>query len=275
MITAYTIEINDPYITSIGDRAGIAFNNLISTKQLQLDNVNASITGVSSAFLNIVIDTIGDRKKLDKKTINTVIDFFTSNNVPWVWITPSYMPSSYLLEHGFTLSESYPCMYFDLSNTITPIENMQYFIIKELVSGNDLSEWIIPINECFSEMHEKCNTQDDLYQKINANLLTSDPGKLRHFVIYYDKQIAGAATLFLYNNSVVLNNIAVRTHLQRKGIGKALTLHMMHIAKKLGFKHCLLDASDSGYKLYRQLGFKIYDVKDAYKKIGLLYECYV
>lgn len=262
---AYSIEIPDQSIINIGNNAAIDFYNTISLQKLQLDNINAAITGCLSPFLNVVIDTIGTRNKLDEITLQIVTKFFANDNVPWVWIIPSYVHSAYFVEHGFVKYEDFPCMYYDLYNNVLPIENTQ-IIIQEINRDNDLSEWIIPVNEGFTDSGTEQNNQEDLYQKINANLLNNGITKLRQFVAYYDNQLAGASTLFLSHDSVTLHNIAVRPHLQKIGIGKALTLHMMHIAKELGFKHCFLDSSDDGYKLYKQLGFKVYAIKTAYKK---------
>lgn len=262
---SYSIEISDQSITNIGNNAAIDFYNTISFKKLQLDKINAAITGCSSPFLNVVIDTLGTRKKLDEKILQIVTQFFENDNVPWVWIIPSYVTSTYFVEPGFVSYGDFPCMYYDLYNEVLPIENLQ-IIIQEINRENNLSEWIIPVNEGFTDSETEQNNQEDLYQKINANLLNNGITKLRQFVAYYDNQLAGSSTLFLSRDSVTLHNIAVRPHLQKRGIGKSLTLYMMHIAKELGFKHCFLDSSDDGYKLYKQLGFGIYAIKTAYKK---------
>ena len=246
----YGVDISDQAITNIGNNAAIDFYNTVSLKKLHLDNINAAITGCSSPFLNVVIDTIGTRKKLDEKTLQIITQFFENDNVPWVWIIPSYITNAYFVDHGFVTYGDFPCMYYDLYNEVLPIENTK-IIIQEINRDNDLSEWIIPVNEGFTDSEAEQNSPEDLYQKINANLLNNGITKLRQFVAYYDNQLAGASTLFLSHDSVTLHNIAVRPHLQKRGIGKSLTLHMMHIAKALGFKHCFLDSSDDGYKLYR------------------------
>ncbi len=262
----YNIEIYDQSIIKVGNNAAIDFYNTISLQKLQLNNINATITGCSSPFLNVVIDTIGTRKKLDEITLQIVTQFFEKDNIPWVWIIPSYVSNTYFIEYEFVTYGNFPCMYYNLDNEVLPIENTQ-IIIQEINQDNDLSEWIIPVNEGFTDSETEQNSQEDLYQKINANLLNNGITKLRQFVAYYDNQLAGSSTLFLSHDSVTLHNIAVRPHLQKRGIGKSLALHMMHIAKELGFKHCFLDSSDDGYKLYKQLGFNVYAIKTAYKKI--------
>lgn len=264
IIMSYSLEITDQSITDIGNNAAIDFYSTISFKKLQLDNINAAITGCSSPFLNVVIDTLGTRKKLDEKTLQIITKFFENDKVPWVWILPSYVPNAYFAEYGFVTYGDFPCMYYDLHNEVLSIEKAQ-IIIQEINRGNNLSEWIIPVNEGFTDPETEQNDQEDLYQKINANLLNNGITKLRQFVAYYGNQLAGSATLLLSHDSVTLHNIAVRPHLRKRGIGKSLTLHMMHIAKELGFKHCFLDSSDDGYKLYKQLGFEVYAIKTAYK----------
>src|SRR3990167_7243974 len=97
---------------------------------------------------------------------------------------------------------------------------------------------------------------DDSYRKLNADILHNGEGKLRHFVAVYKGQIAGASTLFISSEAVMLHNLATKSAFQKCGIGTSLTLHMMAEAKNLGYEHCFLDASTDAFNLYKKIGFK-------------------
>ena len=92
--------------------------------------------------------------------------------------------------------------------------------------------------------------------------------RLRHYIAYYENEIAGAATLFLGNDSVMLHNLATKANFRKRGVGSALSLYRMRQAQELGFKHCFLDASEDGFHLHHDKGaFKIYSTILFYQKL--------
>lgn len=56
----------------------------------------------------------------------------------------------------------------------------------------------------------------------------------------------------------MIHNVATKTDFKKRGLGTTLTLHMMRIAKDMGFKHCCLDSSEEAFSLYNKIGFKVY-----------------
>jgi len=56
----------------------------------------------------------------------------------------------------------------------------------------------------------------------------------------------------------MIHNVATATSFKNRGLGTTLTLHMMETAKRMGFKHCYLDASEMAFNLYKKIGFKVY-----------------
>lgn len=149
-------------------------------------------------------------------------------------------------------------MYFDLSNKFSNIKN-EFITIHEVNKNDDLKEWIQPQNEGF-----QIKEGDDHYRKLNADILKKDSNKFRHFVAYYQNNVASAGTLFLSKDAVMIHNLATKTNFTKRGIGTALTLHMMRQAKQLGFKHCFLDSSEDSFNLYKKIGFKTYSTTTVY-----------
>ena len=75
---------------------------------------------------------------------------------------------------------------------------------------------------------------------------------------YEAGELAAAATLFISRDAVMLHNLTTKKRFQRRGIASALILHQLNLAKKLEFKHCFLDSSKEGLKLYQDLSFEVY-----------------
>lgn len=255
----FTVELHDPEITKIGIEALIDFYQTMAIDQLQFPNIVAVVTGDFSSFLNVVIDT-RPRRENSLDLIKSATQFFDKHNVLWSWFIAPASHEHDLTQLGFSLLEELPEMYFDLSNPLQNVNN-NLITIREADENDDLKEWIIPVNEGF-----QAPEGEDHFRKLNAAIINSGSGKLRQFIAYYENNIAAAGTLFLSKNAVMLHNLATRNAYTKRGVGTALTLHMMKEAKNLGFKHCFLDSSEGGFNLYKRVGFQVYSTTLIYIK---------
>lgn len=259
----YTIEINNNDILKMGIAASIDFFCLLATRQLQFPGMVAFATGIDSPVLNSVIDTqLKDEQMYE--AIKAVKDFFKPYDVPWTWqVSPLSRPANLvdvLEQHGFSLLEQSPGMYCDLTNSLPKINNEDLFI-QEVPVNDNLRDWIGPIDEGFpSEKPQDGET----YRKLNVALMKKVGKTLRHYVAYFQDEPVSSATLYLGQQATMLHNIATKTAFLKRGFGTALTLHMMHRAKQLGYNHCFLDASEDGFGVYRKLGFKIFCINQFY-----------
>lgn len=247
------IDLHNETLTQLGIQAIIDFYQTIAVDQLQFPGITAVVTKTNSPYLNVVIDTRSYQED-SHELVERLNAFFNKYQTPWNWfMTP--IATNNLTELGFLFIEEAPGLYFDLTRDFSASFPAS-ISIREATENDDLIEWIIPMQEGFPT--EDGSPEDDGYRQINAKLLQQGEKKLRHFIAYYNGELAGAATLFLSKDSVMLHNLAVLKKFQRKGVGKALGLHRMAIAKQLGYKHCFLDASDEGFKLHKTLGFRVY-----------------
>jgi len=254
------IDIQNEDITQKGVRAIIDFYRALAIDEQRFSHAIAFVTGVKSPFLNVLFDNRIEKTN-SADLVKWVENFFNPHQVPWGWfITPSSAEND-LTQQGFILMEEAPAMYFDLQ---TQLPNMKsdFITIEETDEKDDLKQWSLPINEGF-----QAEEGDDSYRKLNADILNKGEKKLRHFIAYYKGKLAAAGTLFLSNDSVMIHNVATKTIFKNCGLGTTLTLHMMEIAKKLGFKHCYLDASEEAFALYKKIGFKVYCTTLIYGKV--------
>lgn len=256
-MTKIDIELNDQIIIKKGVGSIIDFYKTIAKDQFEMPGLSIFITGVNSPFLNVVIDTRTEQT-INKEQMKIIKNFFDRYQVPWVWLLTPIAKLNDLELNGLDLLEEAPGMYFDLSKSLPAIQTN--FKIEEADENNDLATWIEPLNEGFPG-----DDSGVCYRKLNADLLNKSEKKLRHFIAYFDNEVAAAATLFLSEDSVMLHNLATKHKFKKRGLGKALALHRMKIAKNLGYKHCFLDASEEGYQLHRKLGLKVYCITKAYQ----------
>lgn len=243
-------KLSKQEITELGVNAVIDFYSTIAIDRMELPGMHIFATGVDSTSLNVVIDT-RDNAEFDLEIIEPINVFFQKYKVPWAWFVTPAVKVSRAKEHGLHLLYETPGMYFDLSGALPEMKTKMD--IKE--AQDDLKEWIEPLREGFPTASGK---EDDLYRKLNADLLLKGEKKLRHFTLYFHHEAACSGTLFLSENAVMLHNLATKCKFRKCGLGTVLTLTMMSYAKQAGYQHCFLDSSDEGFNLYERLGFKMY-----------------
>jgi len=259
-----SIELIDKSITLLGVEAIINFYQTMAIDQLQLPGLDAFVTGADSPSLNVVIDT-RENDTFNAELIITMTNFFKKHQVPWGWFITAVAAVDDIEKHSFNLLYQTPGMYFDLSNVL-PANETNIVEIKE--AEDDLKKWIEPLQEGFPS-----NDNCEAYRHLNSELLRNGEKKLRHFTAYYQNEVAASATLFLSDYSVMLHNLATKNKFKNRGIGTALTLHMMLEAKKAGQQHCFLDSSEDGCNLYNRLGFKVYCITSVYEINKVLIKC--
>ena len=245
------VEIQDKEITKKGVDAIIDFYHTLAIDEKRFPQAIAFATRMNSPFLNVLFDNRPNRTN-STELVNSVNIFFEKHKVPWGWfITPASSEND-LVQQGFTLIEEAPAMYFNLLNQLPGMKS-DFITIEEAGKNDNLKSWIQSIYEGF-----QANEEDDSYRKLNADILNKGEQKLRHFVAYYKDKLAAAGTLFLSDDAVMIHNMATKTDFKNCGLGTTLTLHMMEIAKDMGFKHCYLDSSEEAFNLYKKIGFKVY-----------------
>lgn len=192
-------EIQDENITRLGTSAIIDFYKTLSIDSLQNDDVYSFATGVNSMFLNVVIDVRKNRTN-SADLISSCADFFANHSVPWAWfVTPSN--TNDMLDNNLSLIEEAPARYFDLADQLPSIPNN--LEIQELSTPDDLKSWIIPIKEGFG-----ADPNDDSFRLLNLRILQNNCQTLKHFVLYYENDIASSGTLFISKDVVMLHNLA-------------------------------------------------------------------
>jgi N-acetylglutamate synthase-like GNAT family acetyltransferase len=229
----------------------VDFYHTIAKEEQPITGGSAFATGIDSPFLNVYFD-LREHRTASALTVDAVNQFFAPHSVPWAWFILPATNKHDLKKHGLTLLEIAPSLYYDLSNPFQMITSDD-ITIEEMNDQDDLTKWIEPINEGF-----QIKSNDEDYRLLNVRAMKNDNKKLRHYVAYYNGKVAAAATLFISKESVMLHNLATKTKFKKRGLGTALTMHMMLKAKEMGFQHCFLDSSDEALNLYKKIGFKVY-----------------
>jgi predicted GNAT family acetyltransferase len=258
----FSIEIEDSELTFKGLRATTRFFDVLASNHQLYKNVNAIVTGIDSPFLNVAY--LGHVDINDMHDIcQNMSDFFSHYQIPWTMVMTSLsLPLSLpeqLEREKFGLIESVPCMYCDLSK-MDPYSPNTELVIKQLLSSDNLIDWIKPICEGF-----EAEDGGEEFRKLNAKV-SEQSGVFKQFVAFIESEVVSSGTLFMVDDVAMIHNIATKTASLKKGYGTSLTQYLMNVAKELGYKHCFLEASESGYNIYRKCGFRVYGVNHYYVK---------
>lgn len=260
---SFLIELKDEQLVVKGLRATTRFYETLSSHHQVYKNVDAYVTGIDSAFLNVAY--LGNIEvKAIGEIYDKVSDFFGKYLIPWTFIvTPLSQPTdlpAYLQRENLGVLEWVPCMYCDLTSVNLEASHPD-LRIEELKNNDDLQDWIKPISEGFGSTDE-----GEAFRQLNVKISAQDVFK--HFVAYAKGEVVSAGTLFMVEDMVMIHNVATKNAALKKGYGTTLTLYLMNAAKALGYKHCFLESSESGYQIYRKCGFRVYGVNQYFARLG-------
>jgi ribosomal protein S18 acetylase RimI-like enzyme len=255
------LEINDPEIQRIGHKAEIDFCLDMAIERLDCEGLIVVSIGLVDPILNVVIDAQITEKDVHAK-IDAVENFFKQRNIGWSWIInstarPVTLPH-YLRQHNLSFLDEFPSLYFDLDTPFALQEDAR-FTISEALANDELREWIKPVGASFGS-----SDGGEGFRQLSARQPHGPGTPFHHFMVHQQGEIVACGTLYTGSESAMIHNLATMPGHRKKGLATLLTLHAMQEAKKIGYKHCFLNSSESGLNLYRRIGFKIFTMSEIY-----------
>lgn len=213
-----------------------------------------SITNIPFPLFNSVLRARLQPGKIDD-AIETLLAAYQANKVPMMWWTgPATIPSdlgTILSERGFRFSAN-PGMAADL--TLFP-ENYPLpkdLLIKRVENEEELAIWSRVVCEVFEIPDFVADAFFDLF----LNLGFDSP--CLNYIGLIDQEIVATSSVLLAGGVAGIYNVATVESARRKGIGAAMTAIPLLEARAAGYRIGTLEASESGFNVYRKLGFQEY-----------------
>lgn len=212
-------------------------------------------TGVPHFMVNGVVRIRLSEEKLEDR-IEATLGYFRSRRLPMLWMLgPSSRPvnlGDHLLAHGLMLASAMPGMVLNLQRLSASLSLPPGVTIEEATGKEALQHWA-------QAGHRSFDMPLDIAQVLAA--AQDQPGygsqaPLRSFVAYQEGEPIGASSLYLGAGVAGLYCVGVVPEARRQGIGAAITTAPLLLARDLGYRIGVLQASPMGEPVYRRLGFQ-------------------
>ncbi|GCF11803.1 GNAT family N-acetyltransferase [Dictyobacter arantiisoli] len=219
----------------------------------------AAITGILQPSLNVVMSAHIDEQQI-KTRIHEIMQPFKERAIPMLWyLFPDARPTSlpmYLDQHGLINNGAEPGMALDLSllpSTLTDIPVPEHFNIEEVASSNALQEWIHVSSIAFGGEPVAFDSE---YGRFEQCLGWGQDRPYRRFLGRLNGKAIATSSLFLGAGVAGLFSVGTLPEAQRQGIGTAISIAPLLLAREAGYNIGVLQASEAGYKVYTKIGFR-------------------
>ena len=193
--------------------------------------------------------------RLDAR-IREIVAMFKSQNKACLWWTgPATRPdnlSDHLRAGGLLHLDDTPGMAVDLEALNPDLPVNPAVTVKRVSQPDDLKQWVDPFAANF-EIPRKLVPQ--LYTSM-TKLGFDEQGTLHNYLGLLNGEVVGTSTLYLGAGVAGIYDVGTLPRARRQGVGTALTLTPLRLARERGYRIGILHASEMGYPIYRRIGFK-------------------
>jgi hypothetical protein len=190
--------------------------------------------------------------------IESVLAHAKRRLVPLGWfLLPGTTPEdigSKLEEHGFKFESHDPGLAVDLQKLPDNVSAPDNLRIVEVLDLPTLETWVNTWGDSYNSNEKKRQSRYEL----RASQSLGPKSTYRPFLAYLDDQPVATSELFLGAGVAAIVWVGTVPSARRQGIGAAITLAPLLEARRLGYRIGSLMASELGYPVYLNLGFKEY-----------------
>jgi GNAT superfamily N-acetyltransferase len=184
--------------------------------------------------------------------------YFTSRQVSFGWaVGPSTQPANlgaHLEAQGFKQEGQTTGLAIDLLAIHEDVAASTELVISEISDSSGLEAQRAIEMKGFGSSLEGAQRYYDKYMHIGFG--TSTPW--HHYLGWLHGEPVAIASLLLYAGVAGVYGVATIPEARRQGIGAAMTLHALHVARALGYRIAVLSPTEMSLQIYRRLGFQEY-----------------
>jgi GNAT superfamily N-acetyltransferase len=195
-------------------------------------------------------------------------NYFISRQVSFGWsVGPSTRPAnlgSYLESQGFKSEGQTTGMAADLLTIHQDVAASTELVIREINDSSGLMALQTIDMKGFGSSLEAAQLYYDTYLHVGFG---ADTPWHHYLGLWHDEPVA-KASLLLHAGVAGVYGVATIPEARRQGIGTAMTLHALHMARTLGYSIAVLSPTDMSLQIYRHLGFQEYCTIQHYRYVA-------
>ncbi|WP_425448926.1 GNAT family N-acetyltransferase [Dethiothermospora halolimnae] len=206
----------------------------------------------NSSWPNYIFNTNFEKNNISSR-IGDMKGKIKSNKAPNYWVVAPNSKTENLEKHlqkeGFNAVTSWSCMGANYKDIKKDFDKPNDLIIETVSSREKLEDWSKVIGDCDVDGLDRLSYNE----------------KVKFYIGYINEKIVGYSMMVLSNEVAGLYMIGVLPDYRNQGIGKAMTIKPILDAKNMGYTTSVLQATETGERIYRQIGFKEYSRYKIYK----------
>jgi ribosomal protein S18 acetylase RimI-like enzyme len=191
----------------------------------------------------------------DEAFIAETIRYFRGNGVPtftW-WMEPHLKPSDWepvLSRHGFGFSNDTPGMAIDLLELNESLQRAADLDIRIAGDAESMRTWIKVFTKGYGLPPAWESTAFDLWMQLGLDL------PIHNYLGYLNGRPVSTSTVFYGGGAAGIYCVSTLPEARGRGIGAAITLRPLQAAREMGYRVGVLQSSEMGFHIYKNLGFR-------------------
>jgi GNAT superfamily N-acetyltransferase len=216
----------------------------------------AALTGIPQPSLNVIMRIRMQEQHIARRIAKAMVPF-KERQLPMLWwIFPDTQPANlgmHLSQSNLQFNGTEPGMALELSLLPPALSLVGNFSIEEVQSRAALKEWIAVSSSAFSG---EAVAFDSDYGRFEQCLGWGQHLPYRRFLGRLDGEAVATSAIFMGEGVAGLYSVGTLPHVRGQGIGTAISLAPLLAARAEGYNVAVLQASPSGYSVYRKIGFR-------------------
>lgn len=241
-----------------------AIKNLENIEYEEKDEFIKYYSGIPFPMVNGVLNT-NIPSGAAEKIINEIVSFFEERKIPFVWYTgPSSHPHNLkelLLNSKFISVANDPGMAYNLNNLTKNTMSIPNLKIVEVENIELAKIWA---DVCITAAEWPKELVFDVMVNIVVSTCLNVNSPHKAFIAYYNSIPVATSYVFFGAGVAGIYNVCTLEEARNKGIGTAISVEPLHQAKEFGYEVAILQSSEMGLNVYKNIGFKEYCKLEAF-----------
>ena len=220
---------------------------------------DTDLTWTEAAIPHVVFNQVYGarfRRGETQRRISTIVTQARHRGTPVIWrVGPDSTPGNLgrrLEEGGFKYADDALAMAVDLARFDFEEEAPSHLVIEPVRDDAALREWTAVAVDGFG--FPAFAAEPVFAMHLAIGLDAAQPHQM--YLARMEGTAVGMATLVTDCGVATLQNLATTAGNRRRGVGTALTRHVMRAGRKRGLATGVLQASSMGQGIYRAIGFR-------------------